>query len=428
MRTNPPTALWFFCIAFCVMTDVVFARPIQEEFFAFKRVLEVKQDGISFVEIPDDMYSGAKEALVDVRLMDENNRERVYKKWDATKTFVVNREALMILNPNTNHPNFEVLLKNQTQEPVLNQLNMLFEYSGDYLLSVRLFGSNDGIEFKPIKVQGYLYHLSSKEGGQNGTLYFSPIEYTYIKAMFTNKVGNVKAENLVEAYAYEEKNVVKENTEKNVKDTILDITQVETQTVIKIDLNNRLLPVTRVRFNIQDEFYNRNVAYSFSKKSANTSQSRKASSNPAQGTLYRDNIQGAIIEKNAIELPTPTYASEMILSIENKDNAALNIEGVEVFYRPQYLAFEAKKGEQLNLLYGNKTLAEPVYDLNRKFDVANQDEWGKISLGNEMPNPSFNKKNLPLLEQYPYLSTIVIIFTAAVLIMIVIKSFKKTVS
>jgi hypothetical protein len=58
-----------------------------------------------------------------------------------------------------------------------------------------------------------------------------------------------------------------------------------------------------------------------------------------------------------------TRASEIILRVDNKDNAPLNFKAVKAYQLNKYLIAQLKAGEHYSLLYGDSKLLQPGYDL-----------------------------------------------------------------
>lgn len=142
--------------------------------------------------------------------------------------------------------------------------------------------------------------------------------------------------------------------------------------------------------------------------------------------IYRGT--GAGDEKLSIPY-SARYDRYLRLKIENADNPALQVKGLECRVYPQRILVKAPPNTTsftLQGYFGNARIQSPSYDVGnvlketgwRDFPVIQVQEYGK--------NPLYDpNKAIPFTERYPYLLTIVLILAATVVFAVLYRTIKE---
>jgi Protein of unknown function (DUF3999) len=114
------------------------------------------------------------------------------------------------------------------------------------------------------------------------------------------------------------------------------------------------------------------------------------------------------------------------ITIENHDDAPIEIASVRLEMLERRLCFDATAGAAYTLYYGDSALAAPQYDYARLFAAA-QDP-AMATLGAEMANPAYQPRpdERPFTEKHPELLWAALIVVIALLGAVAFRSFKST--
>lgn len=91
------------------------------------------------------------------------------------------------------------------------------------------------------------------------------------------------------------------------------------------------------------------------------------------------------------------------LEVDDADNAALHLTGFTLHGADRILRFEAQKGTEYALYYGNPVAEAPAYDLQRIVPYLETEGLPVATLGGQRPNAAFTGLDVPVTERLPWL-------------------------
>ncbi|HME57374.1 MAG TPA: DUF3999 family protein [Terracidiphilus sp.] len=131
-------------------------------------------------------------------------------------------------------------------------------------------------------------------------------------------------------------------------------------------------------------------------------------------------------ERLAIEAPWVDFSTpaKWTVSIENGDDAPIQLKSVQMQMLERSLCFEAEEQGSYLLYYGDAALAAPSYDYAKLFTL--QANASRITAGPEVPNLTYQPRpdERPFTEKHPVLIWVALVAVIAVLGAIALKSAK----
>jgi hypothetical protein len=114
------------------------------------------------------------------------------------------------------------------------------------------------------------------------------------------------------------------------------------------------------------------------------------------------------------------------VTIENHDDAPIEIASVRLEMLERRLCFDAAAGAAYTLYYGDSALAAPQYDYGRLFAAVH--DPAMAALGAETANPAYQPRpdERPFTEKHPALLWAALIVVIALLGFVALRSFKAT--
>ncbi len=114
-----------------------------------------------------------------------------------------------------------------------------------------------------------------------------------------------------------------------------------------------------------------------------------------------------------VDYPEATFRY-LRLSIDNQDDAALDVGEVAASGLRRRLIFQAAPVATYGLYYGNTKARQPSYDLERFLPYLETDDLPGAALGAQQNNAHFALPELPVSERFPWLITLGVAAVAAV--------------
>jgi hypothetical protein len=132
-------------------------------------------------------------------------------------------------------------------------------------------------------------------------------------------------------------------------------------------------------------------------------------------------------ERLAIDAPSADFSTpaKWTISIENGDDAPLNVQSVQLQMLQRSLCFDAEANGSYLLAYGDAALSQPSYDYAAIF--APQANAAQVSAGPEQPNPAYQPRpdDRPFTERHPALLWVALAAVIALLGAIALRSAKR---
>jgi hypothetical protein len=118
--------------------------------------------------------------------------------------------------------------------------------------------------------------------------------------------------------------------------------------------------------------------------------------------------------------------SQWTVTIENGDDAPIELTQVRLEMRERELCFDQAAGAAYTLYYGDVALAAPTYDYASLF--ARQPDAIPATFGPEQPNPSYQPRpdERPFTEKHPSLLWIALALVVALLAVVALRTVKQT--
>ncbi|MBN1419345.1 MAG: DUF3999 family protein [Planctomycetes bacterium] len=340
--------------------------------------IEIEGDAIEgLVEFPiePEVFDGAREDLVDLRILDDTGRET---GWIARAA-----EGKRTRTP------LEVKLYNRTfvsgegasvtadfGAKVLKNRIEIDTPGTDFRRKVIVEGSDDGTEWKGIRDDALLFRI----GGGTDRVFdkraidLPETDHRYLRIAVRCgdddperiEIAGVSASRIVEEAA--ETADVPLSTGPAAQDPKERVTE------IPIDLGYRKLPLCDIAFDVSDANFFRRVRI-LGRQGATRILERSVEDGPpreetveapwipvAQGAIYRFSAAGEEEASLRLGLAGARYRHHLV-RIEDRDDPPLGVTGARVTRVVHYVAFVAKPGRSYRLLFGKKDAARPVYDI-----------------------------------------------------------------
>ncbi len=206
------------------------------------------------------------------------------------------------------------------------------------------------------------------------------------------------------------------------------------ETVIEFTVPSRT-PIDRIIFapGVEPANFSRDVKVSVTP----TAQQRGSDGAPpatvaSYGSLLRVHRveDGHRIDEERLELSAPSTAfdapAKWIVTIENRDDAPIQLSSVRLEMLERKLCFEAASGAGYALYYGDPVLSSPQYDYAALFTL--QESAAQAHAGAEKPNPDFEPRpdGRPFTEKHPVLLWLALGFVILLLGAVAVRSAMVT--
>lgn len=204
------------------------------------------------------------------------------------------------------------------------------------------------------------------------------------------------------------------------------------QTVIRIDLGFKNLPINRIRIRVEDAYFHRGFSVSgknsqdrdqrnhgktFRTKAEQTDSVTYASS----GVLYRVKDKEGSHEHLTLDDVNACYRF-LELRIYNGDNPPLKVTTLEVWRGRADLIFEARPGTSYMLLGGNPAALTPNYDFARSVRDLDKDRLPVVEMGPAAKGP---EQRSPWSERHGTLILTVLVALAIAIGFFILNSMKN---
>lgn len=413
MRKN---SLGILTVLMFLFINTAFAQSASPDKFQYYKEIELQGEGLRSLEIDPEIYDAAAPSAPDIRIFDSKGAEvqyHKYKRFPFEKAVETNMR-LDIINRSDDKGIIKATFVNNGSAGTYDALAV--DVSGsNFLLSPKLYGSVDGREFSPISSKGYIYSFDDKNKGSNSRISFGRVDYKYIRAEFEVATGKVSVEDIKSASYI--RNIAYVPLKKGIASKIVSLSTADKITTVIIDTGYSNLPVSNIAINSDDKNFSRQVQVLSGKDT-------KDFTSVSSGRISSFDIGNYQLEKKDMEI-SGSLGRYIKLMIQNGDSAALNIKGVDVYYLPENMVFEARSSERYRIYYGSKAYKAPEYDMAYIADKIDEKSLLKAQLGSANKNPDYKKEDIPFTERNNYFMTAAIVLIVAVLGFIVIKNIRS---
>ncbi|MFZ2193086.1 MAG: DUF3999 family protein [Candidatus Moraniibacteriota bacterium] len=379
-------------------------------------------EGLSRINLDDEVFSGATKDLSDLRIIDSENKEVPFKLVSGKEQFKKDRVAVRMIN-NSFIPgeNSQVILDLGTSGSLVNNLT-INTTSENFQRNVKVYGGDDKEKWNVLKDDGYIYDFTDKKANfksQNTEILFSDSAFRYIKIEIADENGNP-----VKILSVETGNIVKEKTREYARHPQIKSNENTDKkiTEIIVDLGASGIPTGKINIGSENVNFNRSIlVYASNENNGNNW------TYLSQGYIFRYETPKFIGENMTVAFPE-TNKRFIKIEIANKDDAPIVVSGIDTFSIYREIIFQTKTNEQYRLFYGNKKADYPQYDLEKYFQYLEPDKAVQATLSGQKDNAGYVPEIepvRPLTERAPYLLSGILVATSLLLILLVFKFLKK---
>ncbi len=294
---------------------------------------------------------------------------------------------------------FDFELQEEFDHDILANSITLYTARRNFAKEIILLGSHDGIYFENV-LEDTIYVV---DGEEKLTLNFSDNErYTYYRLGFLGNDENIKFSGASLVYS---EYIVTYNDYTQSFHPVYTIDEQETTTIITLSgvKNLRLANIAI----IADDVFSRDVLIGENRY-----------------TIENSSFNGVNYSNTIIDmLGSFTNEDTLTLTIENNDDAPIDVSDIILSYHAIDVIFNAKQDMNYALEFGDTTLTAPVYDITNFADEILKTDVAPI----EIEDIQFSEQQVPT-EAFDYtiIFNIVIVLVAIILAIIALSKIRKT--
>jgi hypothetical protein len=342
--------------ALCVLMGL-FAFKIgisQETKFDFSFEISNVQNGYNSVVLPGEVYDNTKYDLSDIRIYNISKTDTLEIPYFITKQ-IENEEnyySFKVLNKAKIGSDYSFVLEKSNNQ-VINQISLDIN-NNNYFWNVNLYGTNELSNWESI-ITDYRIGSFQKKNTANftyTTLEFSPCNYKYYKVVILES-EEVKING--SSYKYVPTDSSKVEIYTAITKQIID--KENKTTILDIKLNHKY-PIDKFYLEINKKAdYYRAFELQYLVDSIQTEKGWYYN--------YKNFNNGIISSLRNNEFNTKTIITNKLrLIIYNNDNPPLDIDSIQISGYSKKLIFQGVKNDKYQLVFGNKSLTRPIYDLD----------------------------------------------------------------
>ena len=325
--------------------------------FSYKREIHGITDEWHTIILPDDVFGKVSQDLSDVRLysitQSNDTLEVPYILSLAEDKVTVNEVVFTTLNISHNNQGYYFTFDIPTGETI-NQIILDFEQK-NYDWQVTLEGSQNQEDWYTIIENYRILSLHTAHSNlQFAQLNFHNVQFRYYRICVKSKEKPV-----LKGARIKKKEVVEGiHRHYNIKKWTVTQNRSAKQTQLDIELANPV-PISHLQISIKDTFdYYRPITINYIVDSIHTEQ--------GWHYMYKELTSGTLhsLANNEFRFNTIT-AQKVKFIIDNKDNQPLTIDTVLMNGYAYVLSARFRDDFTYFLVYGNKDLGSPQYEINR---------------------------------------------------------------
>ena len=346
-------------IIICFLLSTSFAYS-QMEAYNYKRELQGVTDQWHKVVLSNDVFGKVSNRLSDIRIFgikaDNDTIETPYVlKW-ASEKILSNPVSFKLINQSRNEKGYYFTFEVPDDSPI-NEIDLDFSQQ-NFDWRLKLEGSQNQQEWFSI-VENYRVLSIKNESTdyQFSKIVFPDAKYRFFRLLIESK----KRPNLVKT-----KTTLHDRVEGNYRNYTIEALETKAekqkkQTVIDLDLGLSV-PVSYLKIDVkQDLDYYRRITIKYLSDSIKTPEGWQYN----YSTLTTETLNS--IEENEFKLPS-TVLRKLKIIIHNQDNTPLRIDGFIVKGYVYELLARFTDPAKYFLVYGNKNISKPHYDITRFID------------------------------------------------------------
>jgi hypothetical protein len=401
----------------------------------WKRSIDPRETA-GFVKIPvsSEIFNDSQKGLQDLRVINDTNEPIPHLlRWNDSGNRTEWKPAKLLNSSRIDKKYSRVVADfGRTEEKNTIQVNT----SGtNFRRRVEVEGSNDSVVWEKLSGAFLLFDVTTKGQQQRlDTLTLPLNNFRFLKLTVYNMPDD-SAPITIAAVKCASRKVIPENHLIAVSTGGLSITQDKErkETVIRIDLGFKNLPINRIRIQTNDPFFYRGFSLSAGNDAKTDGKDRRETfetraveqTEPIRylcsGVFYRIRDREGSHESLVIEDIYIPYRY-LELRIHNEDNPPLNVTSVGLWRGAADLIFEARSGRSYSLLGGNQNAHAPNYDLSSSIRDLDKDTLPIAEIGPSAKGP---EKKIPWTERHGTLILLILIVLAGGVGFFIFRSMKN---
>jgi hypothetical protein len=413
---------------------VVAASAPEMRYFHFQRPIEraAGNAGQTCLMVDPPVFAHAAAQLSDLRVY-ENTTETPYMvRIDVAEISGDETVALLNLGKSGSQTVFDA------EMPQGRYSDLQLKIPGqNFLATVVVTGSQDQTG-KRTKLGSYtIFDLTEQRLGRSTVLHLPESDFRFLHFQIAGPIGPRDVTGLTVTRAANSPGLASRPKFVTVAETTASAEKNRT-TVVEFTVPAHT-PVDRVVFQpgARPENFSRDVTISVSPVVQAAASNQTDHAELAGPVAYPGNIlrvhsveEGHRIDEENLAVNAPQVyfdgATKWTISIENHDDAPIQIASVRLEMLERRLCFDAAAADAYTLYYGDSALEAPEYDYARLFAAAQN--AAMATLGAEIANPAYQPRpdERPFTEKHPALLWVALIVVIALLGAVALRSFKAT--
>ena len=374
-----------------------------QEGYSYKRKIELQKDTLNWnsVELPDEMYDKIKSDLSDIRIFGLKDNDTIEVPYLVSTEKIVFSKIIhsKIINQSKTNEGYYFTIENLYPDTNISKIQLNFS-NENFNWEVNLEGSHNQNEWFTILED---YRVLSIKNPQTNyrfeQLAFGSATYKYYRIFIktTDKPEIISASLNLDSYNFN--SVVSRKIDnlsfKNEKENKSSIIEFSSKTK---------LPVISLKIEVNDDDFDRPIRIEYLKDSIKTEKGWIKN----YDLLYSGTI--STTKKDFLTVDENILVKDFRIIIENRDNAPLSVESVELFSFVHSVYFKTKEQTDYYLFYGHEKVNKPQYDIEKFRERIINEPKIKATLSDEILIPKkVEIQQKPLFESKLWLWVIMIL-------------------
>ena len=370
------------------------------------------------VTLNNDVYSGSRAGLSDLRVISNDGKEVAYKLLVDQGEVADTAYQADIQDKSTVPGKYNSFVLDLGKPGALSNRVEIQTSGANFTRKVEIDGGNDAVNWAVLRDDGYIFDFSRDYTARSTSVTYPDASYRYIRVKIWNY--GEKPISVDGATVYRRKvQPAREEVFFQGLGTIVQNSE-EKSTDITLDLGASGSPVSRLVIASPDTNYNRQVEIAGSKDG------KEWSDVCAGGILKYDTPQFKGAE-SSVSCQGGGYRY-LRVRIRNYDDQPIRVSKITVYGFRHRVFFPFKGGATYRLYYGNAEAQSPVYDIGETFKYLASEKPVQLALGPGVKNASFVKPigTKTWFEENPWILWVVLLGAVVLLGLLVVRSIIAT--
>ncbi|QQR79144.1 MAG: DUF3999 family protein [Candidatus Moraniibacteriota bacterium] len=381
--------------------------------------LTVQSPGLVRFAIDDEVFSGSKSDLSDLRIISPEGKEVPYKLSAARVTTEVQSLAFPISNNSSVPGESTSVIIDTSQAGPINELSIRTA-SRNFQRNVTVYGSDDRTSWRVLRENAYIYDYLDGRGNfhATGTTISIPTStFASLKIVIDDPKGSPVV--ILGVTGRQTKTVSAREVFRELPYQ-MDKDAESQESMIVIDEGSEGIPASRVKLEIDEKNFNRSVI-------VESGDDRVTWRRLGQDYIFRYATPRFFGEKTEVTFPE-TFDRYLRLRILDYDDQSLTLGTLRLASLYREVVFEAKQAGIFSVYFGNPGAHRPVYDFEQYVAYLDPSSATEAVSGARYVNAAYVAPvapPLPFSERYPYLLPGALILFVASLTLIMLRFIRN---